>query len=135
MQFLQDLIWSSPYSMLCNTELIDHSSYKILFLPYCCVARKCTEFEHNLIDTAIKCTLVKYLTVCLIKCKIISKSLECFCLESNTALCSLKDLVPACPVVLQLYCKSGLLCSYQINRFQAVSFRILLHYFPQHYCF
>lgn len=134
MQFLQDLIWPSPHSMLCNTELIDHSIYKILFLHYCCIVRKCTAFERSLIDAVIKCTLVKYLTVCLTKCKIISKSLECFCLESNIALSSLKDLVAPCPVVLQLYHKSGLLCSYQINRFQAVSFRVLLHCFPG-YCF
>lgn len=134
MQFLQDLIWPSLHSMLCNTELIDHSSYKILFLPCCCIVRKCTAFEHHLIDAVIKCTLIKFLTVCLTKCKIISKYLECFCLQSNTALSSLKDLILACPVVLQSCHKSGLLCSYQINRFQAVSFRVLLHRFP-YYCF
>lgn len=121
--------------MLCNTELIDHSSYKIVILLYCCIVRKYIGLGSNLMYCVINYTLIKHLTVCLIKCKIISKSLEHFCLKNNVALSVLKDLVDAYPVALQLYRKSGLLCFYQINSFQAVSFRVLLHRFPYHYYF
>lgn len=91
--------------MLCNTELINHSSYKVVLLLYCCIVRKCIALGPHLIYPGINYTLIKHLTTCLIKCKIISKALEHFCLESNTALSALKDLVHAYPVV----------CSYITN--------------------
>lgn len=107
--------------MLCNTEPIGHSSYERVLLLYSCIVRKYIALGPNLICHGINYTLIKHLIVCLIKCKIIGKSLEHFCLKNNIALSALKDLVHAYPVVLQLYCKSGLLCFYQINSFQAVS--------------
>jgi len=75
MQLLRDLIWPSPHNMLCNTELIGHSSYKIVVLLYCCIVRKCVALGPNLIYPGSNYTLIKHLTVCLMKCKIISKSL------------------------------------------------------------
>lgn len=49
--------------MLCNTELIDCSSYKIVLLLYCCVVRKCTALGPNLIYPEITYMLIKHLTV------------------------------------------------------------------------
>lgn len=115
-QFLQDLIWPSPRSVLCNTELISHSRYKILLLLYCCIVRKCIALGPNLIYPGINYTLIKHLTVCLIKWEITSRSLEHFCLQDNNSLSAIKILhVPiqwCCSCIASL--ESGVF--FQINK-------------------
>lgn len=91
-QFMRDLIWPSPRSVLCNTELISHSCCKIVLLLYCCIVRKCIALGPHLTYPGINYTLIKHLTVCLIKWEIIGRSLEHFCLEDNNSLSAIKIL-------------------------------------------